>query len=204
MFSQYTLMLQYISVRLHSPGNVILLAASFLTVTVIFQSLSGTLFDPASAHFFGIPYLENKTVGNYKVVFQPYPTNPVAGSNSTQLNLSILDKENQNVVLVFTSLSIKEKESGKIVKTFPFAFHDFSDVTFPYTFEKPGTYVVTLLSKINADPIYRTKPLAVDFDLPVKSAATTIPFDQLILYYVTPVVVALAAIAMYLKSKNNL
>jgi hypothetical protein len=81
------------------------------------------------------------------------PTVPLAGSNSTQLNLSILDKEDQNVVLVFTSLLIKEKESGKVVKTFPFAFHDFSDVTFPYMFEKAGTYVITLLTKINGDPI---------------------------------------------------
>ena len=172
---------------------------------VIVQSLSDPwLGAPASAHFFGIPYLENKTVGNYKVVFQPYPTVPVAGSNSTQLNLSILDKEDQNVVLVFTSLLIKEKESGKVVKTFPFAFHDFSDVTFPFAFEKAGTYVITLLTKINGDPVYSSELLTVDLDLPVVSAAKTLPLAQLLLYYVVPGGVAIAVIALYLRKKNKI
>ena len=44
----------------------------------------------ASAHFFGVPILQNKTVGNYKVVFQPYPLIPLVGDNSTQINLSLL------------------------------------------------------------------------------------------------------------------
>ena len=191
--------------RLCTARNVILLVASLSTGIVIVQSLSDTWFGaPASAHFFGIPYLENKTVGDYKVVFQPYPTVPLAGSNSTQLNLSILDKEDQNVVLVFTSLLIKEKESGKIVKTFPFAFHDFSDVTFPYTFEKAGTYVITLLTRINGDPVYSSNPLTVDFDLPVESSIETIPFGQLILYYMVPGIIAIGAIATYLRIKKKI
>lgn len=198
-------MRQYTTVILHNARNVILLVASLSTAIVIFQSLSDPWFGvPASAHFFGIPYLENKTIGNYKVVFQPYPTVPVAGSNSTQLNLSILDKEDENVVLVFTSLLIKEKESGKVVKNFTYTFHDFSDVTYPYTFEKAGTYVITLLTKINGDPVYSDKPLTVDFDLPVMSATETLPFDQLLLYYVLPGVIAIGAIALYLRMKNKI
>ena len=178
---------------------------AFPQVSLSFNHYLTTWFGaPASAHFFGIPYLENKTVGDYKVVFQPYPTVPLAGSNSTQLNLSILDKEDQNVVLVFTSLLIKEKESGKVVKTFPFAFHDFSDVTFPYTFEKAGTYVITLLTRINGDPVYSSNPLTVDFDLPVESSIETIPFGQLILYYVVPGIIAIGAIATYLRIKKKI
>ncbi|MGA8842085.1 MAG: hypothetical protein WB511_00720, partial [Nitrososphaeraceae archaeon] len=64
----------------------------------------------ASAHFFGLPILQNQTVAQYKVVFQPYPTVPLAGANSTQINLSILDKDNQNINSIFASLSIKEKD----------------------------------------------------------------------------------------------
>jgi hypothetical protein len=198
-------MRKYTCTRLCTARYVILLVASLSTGIVIVQSLSDPWFGaPASAHFFGIPYLENKTVGNYKVVFQPSPTVPVAGSNSTQLNLSILDKEDQNVVLVFTSLLIKEKESGKVVKTFPFAFHDFSDVTFPFAFEKSGTYVITLLTRINGDPVYSSNPLTVDFDLPVVSATKTLPLDQLLLYYVIPGIVAIAVIALYLRKKNKI
>lgn len=197
-------MRQYISVRLRNARNVILLVAGLSTAIVLFQLLSDSWYVPASAHFFGIPYIENKTIGDYKVVFQPYPTVPLAGSNSTQLNLSILDKEDQNVVLVFISLLIKEKESDKVVKTFPFAFHDFSDVTFPYTFEKAGTYVITLLTKINGDPVYSSKPLTVDFDLPVESSIETIPFGQLILYYIVPGIIAIGAIATYLRIKKKI
>lgn len=168
------------------------------------QCISIPRYIPASAHFFGIPYLENKTVGDYKIVFQPFPTVPLVGSNSTQINLSILDKENQNINLVFTSLLIKEKETGKLVKTFPYEFHDFSDLTFPYTFEKTGTYVITLQSKINGDPIYSDRPLTVDFDLPVVSATNTIPFDQLMNYYMAPGSIAIGSIAIYLRIKKKI
>ena len=70
---------------------------------------------------------------------------------------------------MFASLSIKQKETGDLVKTFPFKLYEFSDMTFPYTFTKSGTYVVTLHSKINGDPVYSETPLVVDFDLPVRS-----------------------------------
>lgn len=194
----------FTSVRLDKTRYATLMVASLSVALVIFQFSSIPRHVPASAHFFSIPYLENKTVGNYKIVFQPFPTVPLVGSNSTQINLSILDKENQNVNLVFTSLLIKEKESGKIVKTFPYEFHDFSDMTFPYTFEKTGTYVITLQSKINGDPIYSDRPLTVDFDLPVVSATNAIPFGHLILYYIVPGSLAIGAIATYLRIKNKI
>ena len=94
---------------------------------------------------------------------------PIAEDNSTQINLSVLDNEGQNINLMFSSLSIKQKETGELVKTFPYRLYEFSDMTFPYTFPKSGTYIVTLNSKINGDPVYSKNPLVVDFDLPVRS-----------------------------------
>ncbi len=55
----------------------------------------------AYAHFFG----SNKTIDNYKVVFQLIPSHPSVGENST-LNFSVLDKNNANVNNVFAALII--------------------------------------------------------------------------------------------------
>ena len=55
------------------------------------------MYHQASAHFFGVPVLQNKTAGEYKIVFQPYPTVPTARDNSTKINLSILGKDDQNI-----------------------------------------------------------------------------------------------------------
>ena len=54
------------------------------------------IYQQASAHFFGVPVLKNKTAGDYKIVFQPYHTLPIAGDNPTKINLSILGKDYQN------------------------------------------------------------------------------------------------------------
>ena len=110
------------------------------------------MYQQANAHFFGVPVLQNKTAGNYKIVFQPYPTIPIADDNSTKINLSILDKDGQNINAVFSSLSIKEKDTGQVLKKFPYGFYEISDMTFSYTFPKVGTYLVTLQSRINGDP----------------------------------------------------
>ena len=40
----------------------------------------------AYGHFFGA----TQNIDKYQVVFSPYPSNPVAGSNSTLLNFSVL------------------------------------------------------------------------------------------------------------------
>ena len=109
--------------------------------------ISSHVIPSASAHFFGVPILQNKTVGNYKIVFQPYPTIPLAGGNSTQINLSVLDKDGKNINIMFASLSIKQKETGDLVKTFPFTLYEFSDMTYPYTFTKSGTLGVNVKLK---------------------------------------------------------
>jgi hypothetical protein len=168
------------------------------------EYISAYIIPSASAHFFGLPILQNKTVGNYKIVFQPYPAIPLADDNSTQINLSVLDNEGRNINIMFASLSIKQKETGDLVKTFPFRLYEFSDMTFPYTFTKSGTYVVTLYSKINGDPVYSETPLVVDFDLPVRSDSLLTLFSELMTYFLTPALIAIAGLAVYLRIKKKI
>ena len=178
---------------------VVLALAIFLQVgqgKVLFFSF----YKRADAHFFGA----TKTVNGYQIVFQPAPSVPLAGDNSTLLNFSVLDKDNQNVNNIFASLIIKEKNSGDVLKIFPFKFYEFSDLTFPFTFKKIGDYVLSLQAKINGDPIYGDNPLSVDFDLSAGNPNQIIPFDELITYYVIPASIVILAIAIYLKRKNKI
>jgi hypothetical protein len=73
-------------------ASLIIIGLTIMTIYGV-GYISAHVIPSASAHFFGVPILQNKTVGNYKIVFQPYPTIPLAGDNSTQINLSVLDKD---------------------------------------------------------------------------------------------------------------
>jgi|SoiMethySBSTD1v2_1073268.scaffolds.fasta_scaffold77154_2 hypothetical protein len=179
-----------------------ILTTQWLNVDQQLNSIS--LFSLAYGHFIGLPVIETKSVGNYKIVFQPYPSVPLLGDNSTQLNFSILDKDNQNINIIFSSLVIKQKETGDIVKVFPFRVYEFSDMTFPYTFVNTGNYVLSLQSKINGDPVYAEKPLVVDFDLSIEDGTKGMPFNELVLYYITPGIIIITAIAVYLRRKNKI
>ena len=185
-------------VRLLDLIIVVLALAIFLQIGEDKAFLS--LYVPAHAHFFGA----TKTVNGYQIVFQPAPSVPLAGDNSTLLNFSVLDKDNQNVNNIFASLIIKEKNSGNVVKVFPFKFYEFSDLTFPFSFKEIGDYVVTLQTKINGDPFYGDNPLSVDFDLSAGNPNQIIPFDELITYYVIPASLVILAIAIYLRRKNKI
>jgi hypothetical protein len=153
----------------------------------------------AYAHFFGA----TKTVGNYQIVFQPFPFVPFVGDNSTTLNFSILDSNNSNVNNVYAALIIKEKNTGSIVGQIPYKFYEFSDITFRYPFQNVGNYVVTFEAKINGDPKYQDNPLTSNFDISVSNLRQIIPFDQLMLYYVTPSTAALAGIVIYIISRKR-
>jgi hypothetical protein len=186
-------------VRLLDLIIVVLALAIFLQIGEDKASLF-SLYTPAHAHFFGA----TKTVNGYQIVFQPAPSVPLAGDNSTLLNFSVLDKDNQNVNNIFASLIIKEKNSGNVVKVFPFKFYEFSDLSFPFSFKKIGDYVVTLQTRINGDPIYGDNPLSVDFDLSAGNPNQIIPFDELITYYVIPTSIVILGIAIYLRRKNKI
>lgn len=153
-----------------------------------------------SGHFFGT----TKNVGNYQIVFAPYPPLPFAGDNSTLLNFSILDKENQNVDNIYASLIVKTKENGSTIQNIPFKFYEFSDITIPYTFKEIGDYQLSLLIRINGDPTYSQNPIAADFDISAANPNQIIPMNELILYYLVPALVVIAIIVVYLRRKNKI
>jgi hypothetical protein len=153
-----------------------------------------------SGHFFGT----TKNIGDYQIVFAPYPALPFAGDNSTLLNFSILDIDNLNVNNIFASLIVKNKLNGSIIQEFPFKFYEFSDITFPYTFKEIGDYQVSLLVKINGDPTYSQTPISADFDISAANPNQVIPTNELITYYVVPALAVIAVIVVYLRHKNKI
>jgi hypothetical protein len=165
-----------------------------------FMTTGNLIVAPANSHFFG----STKNVNGYRIVFSPYPSVPIAGDNSTLINLSLLDSENQNINNIFASLVIKEKNTGNIVKVFPFKFYEFSDISIPYTFQKMGDYLVTVEIKINGDPTYGDSPLRANFDISASNPNQVIPFDELIVYYVIPASAVMSALAVYLKKRKKI
>jgi hypothetical protein len=167
-----------------------------LVAVLVFASAQANL---AYGHFFG----STKTVGDYQIVFSPYPAAPMAGDNSTRLNFSVL-QNNTNINNIYAAVVITEKQAGSIVEQIPYRLYEFSDITVPYTFVKPGDYTVTLQTRIQGDDQYQTNTLAADFPITALDPNQVIPFDELMLFYVTPAAVAIAGIAVYLRSRNKL
>jgi hypothetical protein len=155
---------------------------------------------PAYAHYFG----STVNADNYQVVFSPYPSLLKADDNSTTLNFSVLDKDGNNLNNIYSALVITEKQSGQIIDQVPYSLFEFSDISIKYTFPKPGDYVVTLQTRIQDDPKYRASPLFASFTVSAVDPKHVIPFDELMLFYVTPAAVVIAGIAVYLRSKNKL
>jgi len=153
----------------------------------------------AYGHFSGA----TKNIDNYQVIFAPNPSTPKAGDNSTSLNFSILEN-NANIYNIYIAMVVTEKQSGDIVGQVPYKFQEFSDITIPYTFNDTGTYVMTLQTRIAGDEKYQDNPLVASFDISVGNQLRLIPFDQLILFYVTPLTVATVGIVVYLQSKKKL
>lgn len=151
----------------------------------------------AYGHFFGA----TQNVGKYQVVFAPSPSNPTAGGNSTFLNFSVLEN-NTNIYNIHSAVTIKDKQSGDIVDQIPYRLYEFSDITVPYTFDENGNYVVTLETRIAGDEKYQANPLVASFDIHV--GPQLLPFDELMLLYITPAAVAIAGIVIYLHSKKKL
>jgi hypothetical protein len=83
--------------------------------------------------------------------------NTIASTNST-LNFSILDKDNANVNNVYAGLTIREKNTAKVVGQIPYKFYEFSDITFPYKFANNTGYIATFEARINGDPKYQDNP----------------------------------------------
>ena len=150
--------------------------------------------DLAYGHFFG----DTKSIDKYQVVFAPNPSNPAPGDNST-LNFSVLEN-NTNIYNIHAAVVITD-QSGDVVDQIPYRLYEFSDITVPYTFQDAGDYVVTLQTRIIGDEKYQAGPLVTSFDI---SVGNQVPFDELMLLYVTPAAVAIAGITIYLRSKKKI
>jgi hypothetical protein len=145
-------------------------------------------------HFFG----DTKNIDRFQVVFAPNPSIPEPGGNST-LNFSVLEN-NENVYNIHAAVVIREKQSGDVVDQIPYRPYEFSDITIPYSFQEAGDYVVKLQTRIIGDEKYQASPLEASFDISVGQ----LPFDELMLFYVTPAAVAIAGITIYLHSKKRI
>jgi hypothetical protein len=158
----------------------------------------------AYAHIFtDTPNTITKNIDKYEVVFLPYPNIPLVNDNSTKLNFSLMENKT-DVYNVFVSLIIKDKESGNIVEQIPYKFHEFGDITFPYTFQNTGDYIVTFHARINGDPNYKINPLIANFDILVMSSE--IPFIAWMVPLI-PIIAAIAGIVIYIdfskRQRNN-
>ena len=157
----------------------------------------------AYAHIFtDTPNTITKNIDKYQIVFLPYPNIPLANDNSTRLNFSLTENKT-DVYNVFVSLIIKEKSSGNVIEQIPYKFYEFGDITFPYTFQKVGDYVVTLQVRIIGDAKYEVHPLRANFDISVVKPGQ-ISFNAWIIS-LTPIIAAISGIAIYIdfKKRNN-
>ena len=166
---------------------------SIIVAVVILISLTGETY----GHFFGA----TKNIDNYQIMFSPNPATPIVGDNSTSLNFSVLENNN-NIYNIYAAMVVADKQSGHIVAQTPYKFQEFSDITVPYTFNDTGNYVVTLQTRIPGDAKYQDSPLLASFDISVGNQL--IPFDELMLFYVTPTAVIIAGIAIYMHSKKKI
>jgi hypothetical protein len=107
---------------------------------------------------------------------------------------------------LYAALAIRERNTGKVVEQIPYKFYEFSVITFPYKFANNTDYIATFEARINGDPKYQDNPLISNFDISVgnnNASRLTIPFVQLMLYYVTPTTVAVAGVTIYVFSKKK-
>jgi hypothetical protein len=157
----------------------------------------------AYAHIFSdTPNAITKNFDKYQLVFLPYPNIPLVNDNSTRLNFSLMENKT-DVYGLFISLIIKDRNSGNVVEQIPYKFYEFGDTTFPYTFRNASNYIITFHAKINGDPNYKVNPLIANFDISVNNPSHLLPFDKLMIYYVTPATVAIIGIALYLDYKKK-
>jgi hypothetical protein len=168
----------------------------FLFVIIAAFSIGLAIQQNAYAHFFG----ETKNIDGYQVIFAPFPATPAPGDNSTRLNFSVLEN-NDNIYNIHAAVVISEKQSGDVIDQIPYRVYEFSDITIPYTFDSTGDYVVMLQTRIIGDEKYQANPLVASFDI---SVGNQVPFDELMLFYVTPAAVVIAGIVVYLRSKKKL
>jgi hypothetical protein len=173
---------------------------------VIISSTGGNANDGiAYAHVFSDT--ENSVTknvdGKYQVAFLSYPSTPVVNDTSTKLSFSIMEN-NTDVPNLFTSLIILDKNTKSIVEQTPYKFHEFGDVTYPYTFRSDGDYTAVVQAKINGNPKYESSPLKASFDISVQNMEKSSNlFSQIMLFYVTPVMAVIVGTIIYIDRKRE-
>jgi hypothetical protein len=176
-----------------------IITLSFLVLNLYNTIINNNTGNSAFAHIFSdTENAVTKTVnGKYQVAFLPYPATPLVNDTSTKLNFSIMEN-NTDAPNVFTSLVIKDKNTGKIVEQTSYKFHEFGDVTYPYVFQNNSKYTVTIQAKINGDPKYESSPLVASFEISVQNVEKLSNFfQQVLLYYITPIMAGIIGIIIY-------
>ena len=207
-----TLLYSFSSRRSHvKPIIIVIVIISFLIFSLdIFGSNNEVNNNEGIAYAHIFTDTENAVTknvdGKYQVAFLPYPAGLSVNDTSTKLNFSVM--ENNTDVPLLTSLVITDKNTGRIVEQTPYKFHEFGDVTYPYTFRGDGEYKVAIQAKINGDPKYKSQPLIASFDVKVQDMQKmTNSFQQLILFYVTPILAGIVGIIIYAENirgrRNN-
>jgi hypothetical protein len=195
---------------IHKIAIVIaIITVSFLMFDLqyaIISSTSGARNDgTAYAHIFSDTEnsITKNVDGKYQVAFLPYPSTPVVNDTSTKLNFSIMEN-NTDVLNLFTSLIILDKNTKSIVEQTPYKFHEFGDVTYPYTFRSDGDYTTVIQAKINGNPKYESSPLEASFDISVQNMEKSSNlFSQIMLFYVTPVMAVIVGTIIYIDRKSE-
>ncbi|MDP8887218.1 MAG: hypothetical protein M3M91_05445, partial [Thermoproteota archaeon] len=98
---------------------------------------------------------------------------------------------------------IIEKNSGRIVEQIPYRVYESSDITLPFTFQNTTDYTITLLKRITGDEKYQATPLVASFDIAVVDYSSLIAFNELVLFYVTPVTLVITGIIIYQHVKGK-
>jgi hypothetical protein len=141
--------------------------------------------------------------GKYQVAFLSYPATPLVNDTSTKLNFSIMENST-DVPNLFTSLTILDKNTKSIIEQTPYKFHEFGDVTYPYTFRSDGEYTAVVQAKINGNPKYESSPLKASFDVSVQDVEkSSLLFSQIMLFYVTPIMAVIVGTIIYIDRKRE-
>jgi hypothetical protein len=149
-------------------------------VQILSLFLVNVNFSPTEAHIpENAPNVVIKKMENYKVLFLPYPKEPIKGDNTTLLNLNIVN-ENGDLENIYSSIIISNKKNSSIVFQTPFKFYTKGDISLPFSFPHNGDYRVSLLTKINGDKNYEMVPIIANFDLKVRSGNTDNFFDGIL------------------------
>ena len=150
------------------------------SLQILFLLFINVNFSAIEAHIpENAPNVVVKEMDKYKVLFLPYPKEPIKGDNTTLLNLNIVD-EDGDLKNIYSSVIISNKKNGSIVSQTPFKFYVVSDLSVPYMFLNEGDYIVSLLTKINGDPKFELSPIIANFDLKVRDKKTTESSDSLL------------------------